>query len=416
VITKLLANQFSKENVIALIKLIPEYGRWDDLVALVDSNRSEEVLKIIADQLQEDTQNMIAKKPVSLLAKWLPSINTSSKDTKALARKVIKGLHISSERNYRKQVAALRKYIDVIEVKTSANKWGEIDYEKVPSQANIKYATAFNKHDPIRRAAFFEKLEKGEAKINSSTNYPHDIVHMLNQSDNWGRPTLSESPTAEALWKALPDYGLSNTLVVADGSGSMTSPIGNSNVTALEVANALAIYCAEHNRGEFKNKYITFSETPRFVKFNNDDTLYEKLMTANSYSEVANTNIKAVFDIILKAAIKNNVSQEEMVKNILVISDMEFDNATSGDTPDAKLFDIIKAEYKAASYSLPRLSFWNVNSRTLAIPVVENDAGVALVSGFSPTVIKMVMSDCLDPFEALKETLNGERYKDITWN
>ena len=193
-------------------------------------------------------------------------------------------------------------------------------------------------------------------------------------------------------------------------------------MTALDVANALAIYFAEHSSGQFKDKYITFSNRPRLVDFSKAKNLREKLLIAKQHNEVANTNIEAVFDLILTTAISHQMKQEDMPQNILIISDMEFDTcATCGSQsdywsrkrPDSRLFNVILQRYEAAGYKLPRLVFWNVNSRTGTIPVKENDLGVALVSGFSQNVASMVMSGKLDPYECLMETLNSERYKPV---
>jgi len=62
---------------------------------------------------------------------------------------------------------------------------------------------------------------------------------------------------------------------------------------------------------------------------------------------------------------------------------------------------------------MPKLIFWNVLSRTNTIPIVENELGVSLVSGFSPNVMKTIMSGEIDPSKALMETLLSERYKPI---
>jgi hypothetical protein len=241
----------------------------------------------------------------------------------------------------------------------------------------------------------------------------------------WSQSLKAKDATIEAVWKALPDTvkGCGNTLVVADGSGSMTSTVdSSSSVTALDVANALAIYFAEHSSGQFKEKYITFSENPKFVDFSSCKTLHDKLHTAMMHNEVANTNIEKVFDLILTSAVNNHMHQEDLPQNILIISDMEFDScATSGNVdrwsyrnrPTQKLFDVIAQKYARAGYKMPRLVFWNVNSRTGTIPVKENDLGVALVSGFSVNVAKMVMSGKTDPFECLLETLNSERYAPV---
>ena len=305
----------------------------------------------------------------------------------------------------------------------------EIKYEAVPSRANLIYNSAFLRHDEERRRNFLSKLEKGETKINASTLFPHDIVHRYTEG-GWGTTVKALDQTLEALWKSLPDTvnGCGNTIVVADGSGSMTSKVGGgSNVTALDVANALAIYFAERSSGQFKDNYITFSENPRLVDFSHGKTLRDKIRIALSHDEMANTNIEAVFDLILGTAIKNNMSQSDIPHNIPIISDMEFDGCavtneyrrgygrygSDNGRVNSRLFTEISKRYADAGYQLPRLVFWNVNSRTGTIPVKENDLGVALVSGFSTNIVKMVMSGQTDPYECLLETLNTERYAPV---
>lgn len=406
------------EMVIPVINLIPEYGRYDDLWCLLDNKEAASVIyKLVNNQLLEDLENMKNNKSVSLLAKWLPSINSSSKETKRYGKMICKALGLT-EREYRKVLSKFRKYLDVVEVKMSDKHWNEIKYEAVPSRANLIYNNAFLKNDEARRREYLGKLEKGETKINASTLFPHDIVHKYMSSYGWYGMTLgAKDATIEALWKALPNTlnECGNTIVVADGSGSMTCKVDSqSGVSALEVANALAIYFAERSSGQFKDKYITFSHRPQLVDFSNCDTLHAKLQKALQHNEVADTNIEAVFDLILTTAVKNRMHQEELPQNILIISDMEFNSATGYYRPNQKLFDVMARKYADAGYKLPRLVFWNVNSRTGTIPVKENELGVALVSGFSVNVAKMVMSGKTDPFECLLETLNSERYAPVT--
>ena len=352
--------------------------------------------------------NIKDNKSVSLLGKWLPSENASSKETKKMAKKVRKLLNMSS-RHYRLMLSNLRKHIDVVEVKMCDNNWSDIDYEKVPSLANLKYKNAFMVHDGERRREYLSSVAKGTSKINMKAATPVDIVakympgwHMYDYDD-----------TLEVAWKNLKDIMIEDTLVVADGSGSMCVPVSG-KTTALHVANALAVYTAEHNSGIYRNKYITFSSKPQFVEFDEQDSLFKKLDIAH---EVANTNIEAVFDLILGVAIQNNIPKNEMVNNILIISDMEFDRAQRGwgdnQLLTQSLFDSIKRRYQDVGYDLPRLIFWNVNSRTQAIPLTENELGVALVSGFSQNVLKMVMSSKYDPYEVLIETITAPRYDKI---
>jgi hypothetical protein len=420
--------QSNPEMVVPVINLIPEYGRYDDLWCLLDDdNSARAVYSIVSAQLREDGRNHMAGKPISLLAKWMPSINASSPKTKTYGKKICKALGMS-EREYRKVLSRLRKHLDVVEVKMSGKNWSEIKYEAVPSRANLIYNGAFLRNDEDRRREYLSKLEKGETKINASTLFPHDVVNKYTA----GRGLRAKDTTVEALWKALPDMvkGCGNTIVVADGSGSMSVSVDpKSSVSALDVANALAIYFAEHSSGQFKDKYITFSERPQFVDFSHCKTLHEKLQTARAHCEVANTNIEAVFDMILTTAINNHMSQEDLPVNILIVSDMEFDSCATSNTsgyrdswgfwhapkvaPSQRLFNAIAQKYTDAGYKMPRLVFWNVNSRTETIPVKENDLGVALVSGFSVNVTKMVMSGKTDPFECLLETLNSERYDPV---
>ena len=399
-----------------LLKLIPEYTRWDNLVVLLDTALHNEVVAIIKEQLDSDMSNYGRKQPISLCAKWMPSANASSAETRRYAKLLIGQLGIT-ERQYRKMLSALRSYTNVVEVKMSNREWSAIEYAAVPSRANLIYNKAFLRNDEERRREYLSKLEKGETKINAGVLFPHDIVHRY--------ASLQKNDTAlEAMWKALPDYVKENgnTICVADGSGSMSwSGLGGTSVTALNVANALAIYFAERSSGQFKDKYITFSEHPQLVDFSHCTSLRYKIRLALSHNECANTNVEAVFDLILQTAINANMKQKDMPANILILSDMEFDacavssrrSGYSNARVDQKLFSVIARRYAEHGYKLPRLVFWNICSRTGTIPVKENELGVALVSGFSPAIVKMVLSNSTDPFECLLEQLNSERYAPV---
>lgn len=424
------------EIVSAIVPLIAEYGRWDDLFSLIDIQPSIDsaIYNVIDEQLTSDVDNMKLGKPVSLLAKWMPSINTSSAKSCTLAKTFANVLELEPKK-YRKMLSELRAYLKVIETKMSANKWSEIDYNAVPSKANLKYKNTFLKHDKERRSEWLSKLVRGDAdvKINSSANFPCDIVSNYTKDIGYYHATVAVDPALEAMWKALPDFvqnvDTGSTIVVADGSGSMTTTIGNGRMTALDVANSLAIYFAEKLEGEFKNKYITFSERPQYVDFSKAKTLAEKISIALQYDECANTNIEAVFNLLLKTAVDNNLKQSDIPSNVLVVSDMEFDMGTSWNcgrryyydadgneqynAKRAALFENIKQRWEAAGYKLPRLVFWNVNSRTGTIPLTQNDMGVALVSGFSPAIAKMVFSAKLDPYEVLVDALNVPRYQPV---
>ena len=401
----------------ALLPLIAEYTRWDNLVALIDTSLSDEVTRLIKEQLNADIQSKAQGKTISLLTKWLPSVNATSERTRALAKSVTAKLGMTAKQ-YRQTLSDLRKYLSVVEVAISANAWGEIKYDSVPSKANLLYRQAFLRHDEARRNEYLEALKSGEAKINADVLFPHDVVHKYCSYVNGGyyvgyRDLEPYDETIEQLWKALPNYvhGDGSTLCVADGSGSMLSNVGGgSRVSALEVANALAIYFAERCEGRFKDTFITFSENPQIVSLKRCKSLHGKLNKALSYNEVANTNIEAVFDLILTTAVKNKMPKSKLPSNILILSDMEFDDCAvcndyeeTGDMVFEKprLFEEISARYQAHGYDLPRLIFWNICSRTLTVPLKYNQQGVVLVSGFSPTVLNMVLSGELDPYKCL---------------
>ncbi len=423
VILRSLAESYPNE-IGALLFLVPEYGRWDDLMPLLHTKLRAPVLKLINRQLVQDCNAYKSGEHISLLAKWLPSPNASSPKTREYASIICHGIGME-ERSYRKILSSLRAYLKVVERQMSAQAWGEIAYESVPSRANLIYNKAFLRNDEERRRAFLASLERGETKINASTLFPHDIVHQYNNRLYSGE----KDATLEQLWKALPDQvaGCGNTIVVADGSGSMLSRVDpHSDTSAMSVANALAIYFAERSSGQFRDQYITFSRKPRLVDLSKGRSLLEKLQIARRYNEVANTNIEAVFDLILTTAVREHMDQADLPKNILIISDMEFDICAEASgvvqdswgyneysRPNARLFSVLANRYAQAGYQLPRLVFWNVNSRTGTIPVKENNMGVALVSGFSVNIVKMVMSGKLDPYECLLETLNAPRYAPI---
>ena len=398
-----------------VIGLIPEYHRWDAVAELCDvASVADAALAVIRRQLEEDRRNLVSGKPVSLLAKWLPSGNATSGRTRLLARKIYLGLGMT-ERAYRKTLVALRAHLKVVEVKMTANEWGSIDYTAVPSKANLVYRQAFLRHDEERRKAYLEAVRKGEQAIHSGVAFPYDIVRRYRDPHSYWSLLPETDPALEAMWKALPDYVNgrgADTLCVVDGSGSMGSFIGNSGVTCHDVAQSLAIYFSERMAGAFHGRFITFSEHPQLVSLNGCGTLRQKIETCMEHDECANTDIERTFDLILKTACRNHLPQSEMPGTLLILSDMEFDQATAGDA-DAALFEELQRRYAERGYRLPRLVFWNIASRTMTVPLQRNEAGLALVSGFSPAIAEMIFSGELDPLRALLKTLEKPRYRPV---
>ncbi|MBQ7308453.1 MAG: DUF2828 family protein, partial [Clostridia bacterium] len=319
----------------------------------------------------------------------------------------------------------LRAYSKVIEVSMNKKEWSKIKYAEVPSRANLIYSKAFLKNDKKRRERYLDLLAKGREKINSAVLFPHDIVHYYTKDTILnGKTSIELKEDYEQMWKSLPDYveGNSNTLCVYDSSGSMTITLANTKLTAMDVAMAMTIYFSERCTGEYKDRFLTFSKNPQIIDLSNCKTLRDKIVKLKSYIEIANTDIEAVFRLILNTAIQNNMQQKDLPQTILILSDMEFDQAVDFGTINfykskymlnQNLFEAIEEEYELHGYKLPKLAFWNIASRTGTIAMKNNKLGVALVSGFSPTVVKMVLSNEIDPLKALLKELNGDRYKPV---
>lgn len=417
---RVIFERFCNENpdaAIRLLHLIPFYGRWDDVVEVVFGHVPckvrDEAIELLRMQIQSDILMANTNQPVSLLGKWMCSLNTSSKETRRRAE-FLRNAFGWTPRQYRKNLSGLRRHIKVVEQQMSANQWSEIDYEGVPSRAAMNYRDAFSRHDGDRYEEYLSNVKEGKAKIHSGVLFPYDIVHAY-------RGKWDADPTLEEQWKALPNKVPENgsTLVVVDGSGSMGSLVGNTGVSCHDVARSLGIYFSEKLTGPYKDSFITFSANPKYVHFHDGLTLAAKLQIMRHHDECSNTNIEKTFDLILDTAVKNHLAQDELPSNILIVSDMEFDEATddrwdwSAPRVDAALFDVIAKRWDAHGYKLPRLVFWNVCSRTGTIPVTVNDLGVALVSGFSPNIADMVMSGELDPYKCLVDKLLSGRYLQV---
>lgn len=380
------------------LHFIPEYGRWDDLFELIGTYLNTQVLDYIKQQLEYDSNQYLNGQSFSLLAKWLPSENASSEKTKALARTIIAHIGITP-RQYRKCLSNLRAKIDIVERKLSARQFSLINYATVPSKAGLLYKGAFKRNDEARYQAYLNAVENGEAKINTSTLYPYELFEKI-----WKE---GDNQTVNAMWKNLPDYvpGF-NGLVVADTSGSM-------NGRPMAVSVSLAMYIAERNKNEaWKDCFISFSERPKFHKIQGN-TLTQKARSV-MLGDVANTNLQAVFDLVLDRAKANNVPQEDMPQALIIVSDMEFDSCTVNNR--ATNFENIKKRYEDAGYSMPTLIFWNVDSRQTQSPIKFTDTGVVLLSGCSPVAFKYALGTCTTPMDMVLNVINSDRYNSINYD
>ena len=391
--------KYEPESVRRNIEYIAEYGRYDDLQCLIGTPCEKDALQIIEGQLKKD---IASDTGVSLLAKWLPSVNASNKETVRTARRLARLLAMS-EPQYRKTVVALRKKIDIVENRLREQDY-TFDYSKLPALAMLKYRGAFYENDFDRYCEYLDNVKHGNAKMHTGVLTPYDVIAPC---FNWRSDGLSaeERNAMDVTWNALEDFGNDeNALAVIDGSGSMYP-------RAIAVALSLGIYFAERNKGKFRNHFITFSGRPQLVEIKGSN-IAEKVRYCCRYDEVANTNLAAVFNLLLKTAVKYDLPQEELPKRLYIISDMEFDECVenSGTTN----FENAKRKYAEKGYTLPEIVFWNVESRNVQQPVTMNENGVALVSGCSPRLFSMVASGELNPYKTMLEILTSERYAKIS--
>lgn len=435
------------------IHLIPHYNRWDSIYALIDTPVERAMFEMVKEQIKSDLQ---AENP-SLCAKWLKSLNASSKVSKALAKRTAFALNLceftgdvdkksiyKNEERYRKVLSELRTKLKVVEKNMSSGDFSTINYSSVPSKAMSNYQNAFMKQDTERYTNYLVDVALGKSKLNSKTLYPYEIVKKILYSYNLKD---YEKTILEAQWNGLPDYidGKDlNSLCVVDVSGSM-------NGTPMEVAISLGLYCAERCSGAYKDSFITFSSMPKLEKVRGNN-LADKVRNISRADWGMSTNIEAVFELILKTAIDNNSPQEDLPKNLIIISDMEFDAAISGysgsrfgrgsklyesnfETYKDTLFNSIQNRYMACGYTMPNLVFWNVDARQNQCPMTVDKNGWCAVSGFSASIFKAILNgeteieetivddttgekvivtrQVLDPIEAMLKILDSERYAEV---
>lgn len=409
---RIILGWLSKNEPQALKKNIPyiaEFGRFDDLLCLLHTPVEDEAVRVIMEQLNADLSALSTNGEVSLLGKWLPSENASAKHTRNEARYLMKKLGYT-ERQYRKMTVALRKHIRIIENNLRERDY-TFDYSKQPSKAMKKYHDAFFRNDRERYVEFLNKVSTGDMKLNAEVLYPYELIlPYIGRYNGFMRPvTEDEKAYLNATWQSLPHFGGDeNALAVVDTSGSM---YWNDPPLPAAVALSIGLYFAEHNKGAFANHFIEFSMNPTLIELKGE-TFADRLRYACSFNEIADTNIEAVFDLVLNAAVRNSVPQEELPKKLVILSDMEFNSCVEG--ADITNFENARAKYAAHGYTLPEVVFWNVESRNRNLPVTKNEAGVALVSGCTPRLFEMVEGDLKNPYELMLEILSAERYEKIS--
>ncbi|MBQ6421813.1 MAG: DUF2828 family protein [Clostridia bacterium] len=412
VILRWLANQ-SPQSVKKNIARVAEFGRWDDLLVLFDTPCEEAALDLLREQFYKDLQATEAGEAVSLLAKWLPSVNASGKETVRLGKRVAKAFGMM-DADYRKALALLRANIRIIENNLREKDY-TFDYEKQPSRAMYKYRKAFFRNDAERYRSFLSKVGDGTATLHADNVMPYELVEPYLTDDFYSGGTgymrpMSEEETAvlNATWEAMPDYGGDeNALAVVDTSGSM---YWSGKPLAAAVALSLGLYFARRNRGVFKNTFLTFSRRPQLIDLKGE-TFAQQLQYAASFTEVADTNLEAVFDVLLAAAVRHGVVQEELPAKLYILSDMEFNRCVRN--ADGTVFENARQRYAAHGYRLPDIVFWNIASRNRQHPVTMNEQGVALISGVTPRIFELAAGKTISPYLLMKAVLESERYKEI---
>ncbi len=387
---------------------IAVYGRWDDFYEFAGTTLEEKAFAFMRDQFESDLANAAAGKRISLLGKWLKSCNATSEETRRLGRLTAKRFGLTEAR-YRKALSALRKHLGVVEVSMSANQW-DIDYETVPSKAMAAYKAAFSRHNKEKFSEYVAALQRGEAKINSSTLYPYDLVEKYTNGDCYlsvdGINDIDE--IVEAQWKALPNYidKPGNFVVMADVSGSMCGrPICSSL--------GLAIYFAQRNVGEFKNRFMTFTSDPKWV-ITTGQSLRDDLTRAMKGPVGYDTNIEKAFELVLSTCVANKVPADELPKAIIAITDMEINEATmtAGDPLDFTT-DMAR-RFAAAGYEMPTIVWWNVNARNDTYHSRSTNRYARYVSGSSASSFGQLIAGLSESAEALMlKVLDGERYAPV---
>lgn len=397
-----------KDEMCHLIPLVSEYGRYDDLFELFNTPCEPEMLGYI--------KYVIDKNEDHLVYKWMPSINTSSKNTQARGRKIAHEFGMT-EREYRKMLSEGRKACNLVETLMSQNRWDEIAFNKLPSRAGILYSKAFARREETKER-YVAFMSSNKTKVNAGTLYPYDVVKKAREVMGYdcGRNVpLNDTDrlAANKYWDNLTDYfngATLNALCVCDTSGSMLSGYGS--VAPIDVAISLSLYTAERAKGPFHNHFISFSSRPQLIEVEGAD-FCDKVYRIYRQNLCENTNIEATFDLILQTAINNHLSQDDLPETLIVVSDMQFDaSRTSSYYTGMTLMEKIEAKWNACGYKMPKLIYWNANaSGDGNIPMKDKD-GVTYVSGASPSIFTQIMTGKTG-INLMLEALLSERYKPI---
>lgn len=412
---KWLANKYP-EIARRNIENIPEYRRWDDVIySCVGTPVENDALAFIKKQLVLDIQ---CKTP-SLLAKWLPSENASARETKVMGNLIREYLGMT-HKEYRKTLSELRTRINIVEKLMSQNRWGEIEFDKIPSRAGLIYKNAFARRDMIAKK--YESFAKDEkTTVNAKALYPYEVVAKAASGSIWSYnfSKLSDVDRAmlEKYWNNLPDYLNGNPckmMCVVDTSSSMT---GSEAAAPINVAISLGMYCAERIGGPFANHYISFASQPQLIKIEGIDFV-DKVRRIYKTNLCDNTDLVAVFNLLKRIALQPDTKAEDIPETIVVISDMQIDSGTSSwrgknrwtTSGAATEMEKIRKEWESVGLKMPKLVYWNVDARENTI--LDSGENVTFVSGMSPIIFEQVLTGATG-YDLMLKKLMSERYNAI---
>jgi hypothetical protein len=402
---------------VANVEHVPAFGRYQDWVEILDALSTQSVtddddvmlkafvariavLGLMAQQLRVDRAAMEAGEPASLLAKWVPSEHKKwarSGLVASLCRELFDDASPAARKRLRVDyLTPLRAYTRVVETFMSAGRWSEVQFAKVPGVAMMRLRKAFERHVPDAFRAWLADVRAGRSSINSSTVYPHELVAAYMAG-------ASEDAVLEAQWEAIVSRtrsvgAFADAVCVCDVSGSMTGQ-------PMSVAIALGLLIASVSEPPFRDSLITFAERPVFCTISSvARTLHAKVQEIMCMPAGFNTDFQAVFDTILERCSNEGPTP----KTLYVLSDMQFDHAFNGRSN----FATVQAKYDAVGRTPPNIVFWNLRADTTAdFPVAFGQAGTALVSGFSPSILKQLLAAGeLTPEALLRAVLADPRY------
>ncbi|KAH8167461.1 hypothetical protein CIB48_g784 [Xylaria polymorpha] len=394
------------------------------------------VARLFAEQLKTDLsllrgEDQKAKKDISLCAKWAPSHDRFHDKHTFIVSSIAEMLHPVVEvaagddamarelylrharEQYRRDISALRAHLDVVERKLSAKTYDKIHYDRVPSVAMNNYSKIFAEKDSERFEEYLDGVAEGKMRISGATLMPSLLVKQARDDRSASRGKMKElvAKVADGQWKTLvqriKDSGtLESSIAVCDVSGSMETPVFRDGTCPMDSAIGLSLLLAEVTAPPFGGHFITFSESPAVESVDLSEALHLKIASMSQSMWGMSTNFVAVFeDLILPMAVRNKLSQEDMVKRVFVFSDMQFDQAEASGDQYSSSFERIKSKYADAGYEMPELVFWNLaggragygqgtgGDPTAPKPVTAEEAGTSIVSGYSQAMLKVFLDN-----------------------